>query len=424
MRNRRQILKELFFGATLMTVSPLKLFANEKETNTKLNISPINGHNDREYWAKLLYRIVDPVVTNMAMGTLRKNMIVEKPPRRSHRAYSSTYLEAVGRTLAGVAPWLALPDDNTEEGRMRKDLKEKATKGLENCFNSSNPDYLHFEKGDQILVDAAFLSHAFLRAPKSLWEPLSKATKKSVIDNFKSLRNRKAHNNNWYIFLSLTEAFILWSGNEHDNERLMKGVHKITDWYVGDGWYSDGPKFSFDYYNSYVIHPMLIDTLDVLVKKNMVSREEYDKALKRMGRHAEQQERMISPEGTFPPIGRSLVYRTGAFQALAQVALLEKLPEEITPAQVRGALTAVMKNMYAPKDTFNIDGFLQLGFVGHQPDIADAYSSTGSLYMATLGFLPLGLPADNYFWTAKPEPWTAKKAWKGQSFKKDYHVSY
>ncbi len=424
MGNRRQILKELFFGATLVTVSPLKAFANEKKVLTIPQAPEKSWSGDRAYWAKLLYQIADPVVSNMAKGTLKKNMIVEKPPGRSSRSYSSTYLEAVARTLAGIAPWIALADDESQEGKMRRSIKEKAIKGLENAFDPSNPDYLHFEKGDQILVDAAFLAHAFLRAPEALWEPLNNATKQSVIANFKSLRNRKAHNNNWYIFLSLTEAFILWTGDEHDNSRLMEGVNKITNWYVGDGWYSDGPKFSFDYYNSYVIHPMLVDTLDVLVQKNMAEKEAYEMALRRMVRHAEQLERMISPVGTFPPIGRSLVYRTGAFQALAQVALMEKIPEWISPAQVRAALTDVTKNMFAPKDTFNSDGFLTLGFVGHQPELADGYSSTGSLYMATLGFLPLGLPANNAFWTAKPEPWTAKKAWEGETFKKDYHVSY
>ena len=48
--------------------------------------------------------------------------------------------------------------------------------------------------------------------------------------------------------------------------------------------------------------------------------------------------------------------------------------------------------MYEGNQNFDKDGWLVLGFNGHQPECADGYTSTGSLYMATLSFLPLGLP--------------------------------
>lgn len=68
--------------------------------------------------------------------------------------------------------------------------------------------------------------------------------------------------------------------------------------------------------------------------------------------------------------------------------------------------------------------WLQLGFCGHQAQVADYYTSTGSLYMATLSFLPLGLPVDDEFWSAPAAAWTAAKAWAGEDFVKDYHVNY
>jgi len=169
---------------------------------------------------------------------------------------------------------------------------------------------------------------------------------------------------------------------------------------------------------------MLVDILKVLVQKNMAEKEDYDQALKRMVRFAEFQERIISPEGTYPPFGRSITYRTGAFQALSQIALMEQLPQYILPAQVRCALTKVMHNMFDSDSNFDKNGWLVLGFNGHQPEVADTYTSTGSLYMATLGFLALGLPATNVFWSSSAAEWTSKKAWNGQSFKKDYHVDY
>jgi hypothetical protein len=198
----------------------------------------------------------------------------------------------------------------------------------------------------------------------------------------------------------------------------------LNEWYKGDGWYGDGPNLAFDYYNSFVIHPMMVDTLAVMADKKLVEQKVYDLALKRMQRFAVGQERMISPEGTYPAIGRSITYRTGAFQALSQVVLMEKLPESIKPAQVRSALTKVKQNMYGTPGTFDKNGWLQLGFCGHQAEVADYYTSTGSLYMATLSFLPLGLPPSHEFWTAKPVAWTSKRAWSGEAFAKDYHVDY
>ncbi|MDI3322415.1 DUF2264 domain-containing protein [Pinibacter soli] len=383
------------------------------------------GQQDREYWSNLLYKMASPVIFNLANNTLRKNMPVEVPPGAKPDFYKKvTHLEAVGRTMAGVAPWLALPDDDTKEGKMRKELRSALLKGIVNAVDPASPDYLNFRTESQPIVDAAYMAQAFLRAPKALWEPLDSLTKRRVAEEFKALRTRTGAYNNWLLFAGINEAFLMSIGEQADPVRIQYAQNKIKEWYVGDGWYSDGPSFSMDYYNSYVIHPMLVDFFKVLLAKNRVKAEDYDLALKRMIRYSEFSERIISPEGTYPAFGRSSTYRTAAFQALGQVALMEKLPEYIQPAQVRCAVSAVMHRMYDQCNNFDSNGWLVLGFCGSQPMIADSYTSTGSLYMATLGFLPLGLPADNKFWTDPAADWTSKKAWNSQSFKKDYHVDY
>ncbi|MFT3980363.1 MAG: DUF2264 domain-containing protein [Ferruginibacter sp.] len=397
--------------------------AQTKKTISKTP-QPATGQEDRAYWAGTLYRIAYPVIHNLAQGTLRKNMPVEKGPDYYLNADKVTHLEAVGRTMAGVAPWLALADDDTSEGKMRKQLRAELLKGIANAVNPSNPDYLNFKTEYQPIVDAAYMAQAFLRAPAQLWEPLDSLTKKRVVEEFKALRTRKAWYNNWLLFSGITEAF-LWSVDEaYDPARIDYAYHKTKEWYVGDGWYSDGPKFSFDYYNSYVLHPMMVDMLKVMVDKKLVNKNEYDEAVKRMVRYAEFLERFISPEGTYPAFGRSITYRTAIFQALAQVALMEKLPEYIRPAQVRCALTKVMHNLYDGQQNFDAAGWLALGFNGHRPMVADQYTSTGSLYICTIGFLPLGLPADNPFWTSPAADWSSRKAWSGQEMKKDYKVEW
>jgi hypothetical protein len=416
---RRNFLTTMSLAGLTGLIKPKSALANEKYTNTITKPT-----NDRTYWYQLLYKIANPVVSNLAAGTLVKNMPLITSPTFDKRSPKVSYLEAVGRTYAGIAPWLALPDDDTEEGKVRKKMRLEAIKGLDNCFAEGSADQLVFSKDYQPIVDAAYLAQSFLRAPNALWQPLKPETKQAIVESFKSLRNRKPFQSNWLLFGSITEAFLLDIGEDIDKDRVNEGIIKLNEWYKGDGWYGDGPNLAFDYYNSFVIHPMMVDTLAILLKHQLVEPKKYDLALKRMQRYAVGQERLISPEGTFPPIGRSITYRTSAFQALAQIALMNKLPKDIVPAQVRCALTLVKKNIYDIKGTFDSNGWLQLGFCGHQPEIADYYTSTGSLYMATLSFLPLGLPASDPFWSAPYTAWTAKKAWSGSSFPKDYHVDY
>lgn len=409
----------LFVGCMLLAQTA-KAERPRKSSATELT----TGAQDRDFWVKTLYKISWPVIHNLAEGTLRENMPVEVPPGIDNAAIHFTHLEAVGRTLAGVAPWLALPDDNTPEGMLRKKVRDEVLKGLKNAVDPSCPDYLNFRTYQQPIVDAAYLALAFLRAPQALWAPLGEQTKKRYAEEFKALRNRTGAYNNWLLFAALNEAFLMSIGEEYDPARVEIARHKINEWYVGDGWYSDGPKFSMDFYNDYVIHPMYVTLLKVLVDRKKADPKEYDAALSRMIRHSEFSERIISPDGTYPVLGRSATYRTAAFQSLAQVALMELLPADIEPAQVRCALTKVFHNMYDGNQNFDNNGWLVLGFNGHQPEMADVYTSTGSLYMATLGFLTLGLPAGNRFWTDPAADWTGKKGWSGAKIKKDSAIKY
>ena len=127
-------------------------------------------------------------------------------------------------------------------------------------------------------------------------------------------------------------------------------------------------------------------------------------------------ERLIGPDGTFPPTGRSIAYRCGAFQSLAQAALRRALPADVTPPQVRGALGAVIRRSLGAPGTFDDGGWLRIGFCGHQPGVGETYISTGSLYLCSVAFLPLGLPASDDFWSAPDRPWTSVLAWSGQPF--------
>lgn len=378
--------------------------------------------SDRAYWVDMLYRIAQPVLSQMAEGKLQQNMTLELSPIWDGRDTRVAYLETFGRLMAGVAPWLNLPDDNSEEGKKRAQIRKWALKSYANGVDPESPDYLHWNIHSQNLVDAAYLAESFLRCP-SLWQSLDATTQQRYVKEFKSLRTILTPYNNWLLFRAMVEAFLLNVGEEADGYALGVATRKISEWYLSDGFYSDGPEFSLDYYNSYVIHPMFIEVLEIMEPKGLYAPVKKELALRRMQRFNQLIERLISPEGTFPAIGRSATYRMGAFQSLAMSAWKYGLPEGMTNGQVRHALTTVMKNMFGVEGNFNKEGFLQLGFAGHQPDLADYYTNNGSLYMTSLVFLPLGLPESHPFWSDPAEDWTSRKAWSGRSFRKDYHES-
>lgn len=214
------------------------------------------------------------------------------------------------------------------------------------------------------------------------------------------------------------------AGAEYDAYRVNSAIRKVEEWYTGDGWYADGPSFAFDYYSSYVFHAMYLETLQAMKDAKAHTRihygDYYRRALKRAQKFSLVLERMISPEGTFPVFGRSIPYRMAAMQPLALMAWYEKLPAGLTYGQVRAALTAVMHRMFDGRENFNEGGFLTIGFVGRQPEIADWYTNNGSLYLTSLAFLPLGLPATHPFWSDAAQPWTACKAWDSKPFPKDH----
>lgn len=380
---------------------------------------------DREYWCSVAYKIAAPVLDEMSRGTLQKNMQTEFSPSFDSRNKKVAYMECFGRLMAGIAPWLALPDDGTPEGKMRKDLRDKALLSYKNAVDPQSPDCLLWTGAGQIMVDAAYIAESFLRAYDELWTPLDDVTKQRYIKNFQGVRAIDPPYTNWLLFSSTIEAFLAKAGAQYDEYRVNSAVRKTEEWYVGDGWYSDGPVFSFDYYSSYVFHPMYLETLaamrDAKANTRIDYAKYYDRALPRAQKFAIVLERFISPDGTFPVVGRSIPYRLATMQPLALMAWYKKLPADLKPAQVRAALTKTIHRMFDHQNNFNKGGYLTIGFCGSQPDVADWYTNNGSLYMTSLVFMPLGLPATDEFWSAPAEPWTQVKAWGGQPFPKDHH---
>ncbi len=377
--------------------------------------------NTRTLWLNYLEKLARPALTALATDQLKEKMPIEtKSPDLIKERAKYTHLEAFARLLSGIAPWLQAEQLNAEEKQLQDKYFKLALKSIENAVDPGAKDYMNWgDEGGQPLVDASFFAYALLRCPK-LWQSLEPQTKRRVIICLKKTHSIKPPENNWLLFAAMIESFFITINEPHDKSRIDYAIQRHTEWYKGDGLYGDGAEFHWDYYNSYVIHPYLFDTLKIVTDKYPEFESVRKKVFDHNSRYGVIQERLIASDGTYPPIGRSITYRTGAFHHLANIAWQKQLPPQLSAAQVRCALTSVIEKTTSSPEMFDTNGWLRIGLYGHQPSLAENYISTGSLYLCAAILLPLGLPESDPFWNSPDEDWTSKKEWKGIGMAADH----
>jgi len=379
---------------------------------------------DRNVWLQYLDTLARPVLSSLAEDRLRATMPVAlaKNPDDKELRTKVAYLEAFGRLLSGIAPWLNTEGGSAYEVALRDQYRKWTLKAIANAVNPASKDYMEWG-GPQPLVDASFFALGLVRSPW-LWNHLDNKVQQQVITAFKSTRTIMPTYNNWVLFSAMIEAFFMKYHIAYDAVRIEYAVREYAhNWYAGDGMFTDGVQFHMDYYNSYVIQPFLANIIEIVGQQNKM----YDWYAPKLDtitkRYAEIQERQINMDGTFAVTGRSIIYRGGAFHHLADMALRKKLPSSLVPAQVRGALTAVIKKTTESPSAFTKKGWLNIGLYSHQPQLGDYYITTGSLYLCANILLPLGLPDTDAFWSGAAMPWTAVKVWTGEDLPADHALN-
>ena len=142
--------------------------------------APQASEADRQYWVRTLGKVADPVLRNLAAGTLKRNMPVECVTGDVAERRKVTHLEAIGRLLAGIAPWLETALDAGPERDLQQRYAGLAREAIRAATDPQSPDFLNFHEGSQPLVDCGFLAQALLRAPNELWKKLDAATQQNL----------------------------------------------------------------------------------------------------------------------------------------------------------------------------------------------------------------------------------------------------
>jgi hypothetical protein len=407
----------------LAFVALLLLFATSAFSQKKGAIKNQRPLSDRQFWLQKMDKMIRPVLYNLAKDSLR--IVMPKVTsihidNKEHRI-KVQYVEVLGRVLSGIAPWLQLEGGSAEEVALRTQYREWTISGIKNALDSNAKDFMNFDIGGQQLVDASFIALAFVRAPW-LWEHLDKKNQELLIKSISITRKFRPVFSNWLLFSAMNEAFLARFDRDWDPMRVDYALQQLEQWYVGDGMYTDGTSYAFDYYNSFVIHPYLAMLSEIIGKKTNNYNVMFAKIAKRNQRYAIIQERLINADGTYPATGRSIIYRGAVFHHLADVALRKTLPQQLSPEQVRCALTAVIKKTLESPTTYK-NGWLTIGLYGDQPTLGDPYNNQGSPYLCTSIFLPLGLPDTDPFWANPAAKWSAQKIWSGEDFQNDHGES-
>lgn len=370
-------------------------------------LDPIGARN---YTLCLLLKIVNPVLEAAA----NNNLIRSLPPSKNHKRSHLAPMEAFARSLAGISLWLEQDGGDSFEERLRVRYRNLTLTGIANVFNETSPDFLNFTIHNQCVIELGHIALALHRAPRSIWANLPSKLQDKITQTLKYHRKFGIPPNNWHLYNAMVEAFLhKVKPTESKESYISISVRKFEGWYLGDGHYSDGQRFRLDYYNSIAIHPLLLEISSIYQNHFTVSYR--SELLIRAQRYATQLEMLISPEGAFPFIGRSNVYRFAVLHVLSLLIVRNDLSVELKKriGALRTAMTNMIYRIAETRPLFDEAGWLVEGVVGYQPERSDSYISRGSLYECTLGLIHVALARNSSFWLSDEQPWTQLRIWSG-----------
>lgn len=323
--------------------------------------------------------------------------LIEIPGRHSWSGTESDALEGFARSFLIAAPRIAGGDDP-------HGFAEKYASGLvAGTERGGSEGWLWAaDAGDptgkaQPIVEAAGLAYALHISRAQIWDRLKPAEQERVAEWLAHHARRFTWPNNWLLFTAVIEAFLASVGVDTSEYDGSANLRRVESWYAGQGWYTDGQRRNFDYYNAWVIHPLLWAIYD------MVPDREPDAAWRwenRLGRYLESYAHLFGGDGSPLIQGRSIIYRTATLAPIWLGQLTGRTP--LSPGASRRLASGTLKHFV--DNGVGVDGPLSLGWhAGQYLDVTQPYSGPGSPYWAGIGFHGLALPADHPVWTAKEE---------------------
>ncbi|MDK1345619.1 DUF2264 domain-containing protein [Streptomyces sp. 378] len=260
------------------------------------------------------------------------------------------------------------------------------------------------EDRSQPLVEAASIALALRLTRDLLWDRLDDGVRQRAAAWLGDALTAEAWPCNWELFPVTVGGFLAEIDHEPDASRaaIDRGLERIEQWYVGDGWYTDGDGRKYDYYNGWAMH--LYPVLHAWLEDDERLLDLYGA---RLERHLSDYARLFGGDGAPMHQGRSLTYRFATTAPLWLGALTGRTP--LPPGETRRLASGALR-YFLDRGAVDDRGLLSLGWHGPDESVLQGYSGPASPYWASKGFLGLLLPPDHEVWTAPEEPAAAERA--------------
>ncbi len=300
-------------------------------------------------------------------------------------------LEGFARPLWGLIPLAAGGGDFADWELYRS--------GLANGTNPQHPEFWgEPNDSDQRLVEMAAIGLALALVPGKIWEPLDEQARQHLADWLSTINQRTIPDTNWLFFRVLVNLGLERVGAAYDEAAMYAALDRLEQFYLGDGWYSDGANDQRDYYIPFAMHYYGL----VYARLNGArDPERAQRFRQRAAKFAQEFIHWFAADGAALPFGRSLTYRfaQGGFWGALAFADVEALPWGI----IKGLALRHLR-WWRDQPIFNADGTLSIGYTYPNLNMAEQYNAPGSPYWAMKFFLPLALPETHPFWQAAEEP--------------------
>ena len=356
--------------------------------------------NTKSDFTALARKILDPLLPLYSAGGARLHL----GDTGAVYPAGTIEMEAFSRPLWALGPLWA-------GGGSGEDFLAVYQKGLANGTDPESPEYWGDPKDcDQLFVEMAALACAILETPEKVWQPLTDAQKANLAKWLDTINHHELPGCNWLLFRVLVDLALDSVHMPCDMQRAAADMAEVDKWYVGDGWYSDGPadiKPQKDYYNPWAIQYYTVLYSVFAAKRDPARAALYRERATMFGRQFAQ---WFDANGAALPFGRSLTYRIGqsAFYSACIWAGLEPLPLPV----MKGIIVRNL-NWWLQRPIFDRDGVLTIGYGYPQMYMAEQYNAPGSPYWGLKVFLLLALPDDHPFWSAAAAPLPAELAAPG-----------
>ncbi|MRS89773.1 DUF2264 domain-containing protein [Enterobacteriaceae bacterium RIT714] len=307
----------------------------------------------------------------------------------AHYTTDIARMEGLSRALWGLFPLMASGESTPFSDKYLAAIKQGTDPQSAGYWGETAPY-------DQRLVEMAAYGLGLALLQNRLTDLFSEREVKNLHTWLNQITDAQMPDSNWNYFAIMVQLGFKRAGLPFDQRAIDRRFAMMDAYYLGDGWYSDGPNRPKDYYISMAFH------FYGLIYATLSGEEERAQVLRERSRlFADDFIFMSAADGASVPFGRSLTYRFAMVAFWSAVAFSGL--DVFTPGIVKGIILRHLR-WWQQQPIADRDGILTLGFAYPNLAMCEDYNSPGSPYWALKTYLILALPEEHPFWQAQEQP--------------------